>query len=79
MDFWIILISAVAVMILIPYVKSLIVRVVMSFKLFGACKKYVLKLYGEHPFWIFASYFVYDELGALSDRRQTKKSSKIRF
>ncbi len=54
MDFWLLIIAVALTIASVPYVKSLILRMLLFLKLFVICKKYRMKLYGTHLFWILA-------------------------
>ncbi len=55
MNFWILLFIAVAVILVLPFVRLMCKRVVMSFKLQKLCKKNCYKLFPTHPFWMLGS------------------------
>ncbi|MBE6638872.1 MAG: hypothetical protein E7616_05395 [Ruminococcaceae bacterium] len=62
MDFWIFLISLFALIVLYPYLRMLIKRLIMVIKLKRMCHRKRLKLHPAHLFWMFG-----DKIGTSCD------------
>lgn len=53
MNFWYIIIAAIILILLFPYIRLLIKRVIMSIKIKKICKRKKFRLYGTHLLWMF--------------------------